>query len=231
LLLKFHSLIAKSLLLKLHVGSFVIRVKVFQLQVVAFADSLLQFGGRLDQVTLGEIVEHLQLTDDLLLVLHDLVLLLDLGLDPPDLNLLLIGLQLNQSLQVCYIAFLDCYLSLLGVNHGAEAVDLAIESVLLALVVAERAHKGVHGLLPGLLQVADDLLCDAGTVAQKGQVRGDPLDVLQEVLVVSLEELLSLLDVFLLNFHTLGANLEVGDVSAPLVHYPISIQTFNLSAL
>ena len=95
----------------------------------------MQLGGGLDEVRLSEVVEHLQLPDDLLLVLHDLVLLLYLRLDPPDLHLLLVGLQLDQAFQARYVTLFQGYLPFLAIDDASECVDLAIEAVLLPLVV------------------------------------------------------------------------------------------------
>ena len=95
-----------------------VRVQEPQLQVVPLTDTLLQLRGRLDQVRLSEIVQHLQLLDDLLLVLHDFVLFFDLSLDAPDLDLLLTGFHFNQTFQVCNIAFLHRYLPLLAVDDA-----------------------------------------------------------------------------------------------------------------
>jgi hypothetical protein len=81
-----------------------IRVKELQLQIVSLTDALLQLGGRLNQIRLSEVVQDLQLLDDLLLVLHDLVLFFYLCLDASNFYLLLTGLHLDQTFQVGYIA-------------------------------------------------------------------------------------------------------------------------------
>ena len=75
-----------------------VAVQEFKLQVVPLTYPWLELSSGLNKCALSDLVEHLHFLYDFLLILNHLVLLIDLSLYPPDLNLLLIGLKLNESL-------------------------------------------------------------------------------------------------------------------------------------
>ena len=93
-----NSLLLECHLLEVHVRSLVVTVQETQLQVISLLNARLQFCRRLNQVILCVVIQYLQLFDYLLLVLNNLALFLDLILNPPDFDILLIRLQLDHPL-------------------------------------------------------------------------------------------------------------------------------------
>jgi hypothetical protein len=75
-----------------------VAVQEFKLQVVPLTYPGLKFSSGLNERALSDLVEHLHFLYDFLLILNHLILLINLRLDPSYLNLLLIGLELNESL-------------------------------------------------------------------------------------------------------------------------------------
>ena len=75
-----------------------VAVQEFKLQVVPLTYPRLEFSSGLNKCTLSDLIEHLHFLYDFLLILDHLVLLIDLSLDPSDLDLFLIGLEFNESL-------------------------------------------------------------------------------------------------------------------------------------
>lgn len=75
-----------------------VAVQEFKLQVVPLTYPRLEFSSGLNKGPLSDLIEHLHFLYDFLLILNHLVLLIDLSLDPSDLDLFLIGLEFNESL-------------------------------------------------------------------------------------------------------------------------------------
>lgn len=115
-----------------------VAIEELELQVVPLAYPGLQVAGRLNEVSLGVVVEHLKLLDDLLLVFDDFVLLVDLCLEAADFDLLFVGLQFNQAVQVCHVALPHAHFMLLRVDHRANAVYLTVQVLLRMLVGRQR---------------------------------------------------------------------------------------------
>lgn len=208
-----------------------VAVEVLQLQIVALANARLQVTRRLDQIALRVIIQNLQFLYNLLLVLYHLVLLVNFCLEPPDLYLLFICLKLYQPVQISYVALPDVDLVFLGVDDGPDAVNLSVEQLLLSLVVAERGHETVDGLLPRAFQVRDDLLGHARPVSQHAQICRNPLHVLKHVRGVLLEEFFSFYDQRLLFTHFLRSSLVVGDTVSPLIDDAVPVESLHVSVL
>ena len=142
-----------------------IAVQELKLQIIPLTYSWLEFSSGLNECALCNFVKNLHFFDYFLLILNDLVLLIYFSLDSSDLNLLLIGLELDESFQVGDVSLSNVNFMLFCIDNSSDTIDLSVQVLLTVLVVSESRHETVNWLLSWAFQVRYDLFSDARTVS------------------------------------------------------------------